>query len=71
MAIKVNGQTVIYDDEVLRVGASSTEGRPTVPVVGMVRFNTTTDNFEGFNGNRWAGIGGEDEVTLTLALTAL
>jgi len=58
MAIKINGNTVIYDDEVLRISASTTENRPNTPVIGMLRYNTTENTFEGYNGFGWGPIGG-------------
>ena len=32
--------------------------RPSTPVAGMIRFNDTTDSFEGYNGNNWGTLGG-------------
>jgi hypothetical protein len=58
MSIKIKGNIVIYDDEVLRVSANTTANRPAVPVVGMVRYNTTTETFEGYDGTLWGSIGG-------------
>jgi hypothetical protein len=73
MAIKINGNTVIYDDEVLRVAANTTANRPVTPAIGMFRYNTTDSTFEGYNGTVWGPIGGagEDEVARTLATLAL
>ena len=58
MSIKINGNTVIYNDEVIRVSADTTENRPAGAVVGMLRYNTTTDSFEGYDGTEWGSIGG-------------
>jgi hypothetical protein len=74
MAIKINGNTVIYDDEVLRVSANTTENRPVTPAIGMFRYNTTDSTFEGYNGTVWGPIGGgsaTDETARTLATLAL
>jgi hypothetical protein len=75
MAIKIQGNTVIYDDEVLRVSANTEGNRPVSPEIGMFRFNTTANTFEGYDGTQWGPIGGaggaEDEVARTLATLAL
>jgi hypothetical protein len=58
MAIKISGDTVIFDDKVFRVGSGTTAQRPQNPEVGMVRFNTDLDSLEGYNGVEWGPIGG-------------
>jgi hypothetical protein len=67
MAIKIKNNTVIYDDEVLRVSANTTATRPGSPEIGMIRFNTDESSFEGYDGTQWKSIGA-DEVTKTIAL---
>ena len=58
MAIKIQGDTVIFDDKVFRVGSGTTAERPVAPEVGMVRFNTDLDSLEGYDGTDWGPIGG-------------
>jgi hypothetical protein len=41
----------------LTISKGTTGERPT-PVSGMLRFNTTTTEFEGYNGTAWASVGG-------------
>ena len=41
---------------VLPVGTTAQE--PGSPTTGMIRFNTTLSQFEGYNGTLWGGIGG-------------
>ena len=41
----------------LTISKGTTGERPT-PVSGMLRFNTTTVEFEGYNGTAWASVGG-------------
>jgi len=41
----------------LTISKGTTGQRPT-PVSGMLRFNTTTFEFEGYNGTAWASVGG-------------
>ena len=61
MAIKVQGNIVIFDDETFRVAAGTTGERPT-PQIGMLRFNTTENTFEGYDGTEWGPLGGGDAV---------
>lgn len=58
MTIRIKNNIVIYDDEVIRVGANTTENRPVSPARGMIRFNTTDNRFEGYDGTQWGAIGG-------------
>jgi hypothetical protein len=71
MAIKVKGNTVIYDDEVIRVGANTTENRPESPETGMIFFNTDESSFEGYDGTQWGKIAGNDELARTLSTLSL
>jgi hypothetical protein len=41
---------------VLPVGTTAQE--PGTPASGMLRFNSSTANFEGYNGSAWSGLGG-------------
>jgi hypothetical protein len=41
----------------LTISKGTTGQRPT-PASGMLRFNTTTTEFEGYNGTAWASVGG-------------
>jgi hypothetical protein len=78
MAIKIKNNTVIYDDEVLRVSANTEANRPGSPVIGMIRYNTTSNTFEGYSSTGWGAIGGgggeegtADNLARTLATLAL
>jgi hypothetical protein len=76
MAIKISGDTVIFDDKVFKVGSGTTSQRPVSPSIGMIWFNTELNSFEGYNGTEWGAIGGgggsgEDELARTLAVLAL
>jgi hypothetical protein len=72
MAIKIQGDTVIFDDKVFRVGQGTTAARPETPQTGMIWFNTDLQSFEGYDGVEWAPIGGgADEYARTLAYLAL
>ena len=47
------------------VAAGTTAQRPGSPSAGMLRFNNTTNEFEGYNGSSWGEIGGS--TTLPVA----
>ena len=72
MAIKIQGDTVIFDDKVFRVGSGTTAERPASPELGMIWFNTDLESFEGYDGVEWGAIGGAadggDEFARTIAL---
>jgi hypothetical protein len=42
----------------LAISKGTTAQRPAVPTSSMLRFNTTTAEFEGYNGTAWASVGG-------------
>lgn len=75
MAIKIQGDTVIFDNKVFKLGSGTTAQRPAAPALGMIWFNTEIASFEGYNGTEWGAIGGggggEDELARTLAILAL
>lgn len=73
MAIKIQGDTVIFDDKVFKLGSGTTAQRPASPAIGMIWFNTELNSFEGYDGTVWATVGGsgEDALARTLATIAL
>lgn len=58
MAIKIQGDTVIYDDKVFKLGTGTTAERPATPAVAMMWFNTDLGAFEGYDGTDWSQVGG-------------
>ena len=42
----------------MRIPVGDTLRRPTVPGTGQIRFNTTDDTFEGYDGSNWGSLGG-------------
>jgi hypothetical protein len=42
----------------LKVPSGTTAEQPVVPIDGMIRYNTTTGNFEGYIDGEWGAIGG-------------
>jgi hypothetical protein len=71
MAIRVQGDVVIFDDKVFRVGQGTTAQRPETPSTGMIWYNTDLASFEGYNGIEWILISGEDNYPKTLAYLSL
>ena len=71
MAIKIQGDTVIYDDKVFKLGSGTTAQRPASPQIAMIWFNTDLGSFEGYNGVEWGAIGGADDFTKTVAVLGL
>lgn len=41
----------------IAIPAGTSEQQPVTPVVGMIRYNTTIDDWEGWDGTEWRGIG--------------
>jgi hypothetical protein len=76
MAIKIQGDTVIFDNKVFKLGSGTSAQRPIAPALGMIWFNTEFNSFEGYNGSEWGSLGagggsGTDEFARTLATLAL
>lgn len=53
-----NGIVEINSNQALKVPVGTQAQRPTVPQAGMVRYNTTINQFEGYNGSTWSQLGG-------------
>jgi len=56
-ALTVTADSTFSSTGALTISKGTTLQRPT-PVSGMLRFNTTTTEFEGYNGTTWASVGG-------------
>jgi hypothetical protein len=51
--------------------SGTTAQEPGTPSAGMLRFNTTTTQFEGYNGSAWASVGGAAISNDTTTATAV
>jgi hypothetical protein len=73
MAIKIQGDTVIYDNKVFKLGSGTTAQRPSSPVIAMIWYNTELATFEGYDGTQWKAVGGgaADEYARTIAFLGL
>lgn len=56
-ALTASSDSTFSSTGALTISKGTTAQRPT-PVSGMLRFNTTTSEFEGYNGTSWASVGG-------------
>jgi hypothetical protein len=73
MAIKVSGDTVIFDDKVFRPAQLTTSQRDAIasPLIGMFIYNTDVNSLEGYDGTGWVQVGGADEFARTIAFLGL
>jgi len=55
----VSGNGGFLGTGAISVSAGTTGNRPTVPLQGMIRFNTTLGEWEGFDGSTWRFLGAE------------
>jgi hypothetical protein len=56
--ISATGDVTFSGTGATKLQASTTANRPGTPAQGMLRYNTTLAQFEGYNGTDWGGIGG-------------
>jgi hypothetical protein len=60
-----NNKVEIIDGTVAIIPDGTTGERPGSPSAGMLRFNTTENQFEGYDGTEWGAIGGGGGVAYT------
>ena len=56
--LAASGNVTFSGTGATKLQASTTANRPGTPAQGMLRYNTTLAQFEGYNGTDWGGIGG-------------
>ena len=54
----INGQVVMESTDALLVPKGTTAERPTSPATGHLRYNTSTDEFEGYQNNHYLHLNG-------------
>jgi hypothetical protein len=69
-ALTASSDSTFSSTGALTISKGTTAQRPTA-VSGMLRFNTTTSEFEGYNGTTWASVGGAALSNDTSTATAL
>jgi len=56
------GIVKINSNQSLQLPAGTDAERPAVPASGMIRFNSTANRYEGYNGSYWLQLGGISDV---------
>ena len=56
LRIKSDGNIVHTSTNAFQIAKGTTAQRPSSPVVGMLRFNTTTDTLENYNSSGWQAV---------------
>ena len=74
--LNVNGYRIIGDrgsntglikletSSAIKIASGTESQRPTSPEVGMIRFNTEEEEYEGWNGEEWDALGGLDPALI-------
>lgn len=57
-ALTASSDSIFSSTGALTISKGNTSQRPGTPTSGMLRFNTQTSEFEGYNGTSWASVGG-------------
>lgn len=55
-------ETIIGTTSAVRVPVGNSTERPSVPATGQIRYNTTTNQYEGYSNSAWQGLGGVIDV---------
>lgn len=84
MALKVQGVVVIDDSKngslesleltgtsALKIPVGTTAQRPGTPVLGQIRYNSTTGGVESYSGTSWINITSAADEALVLGIMAL
>ena len=72
LVIQPNGTGIVSIDSTqsLKIPVGATGDRPLTPAAGMIRFNTTLNRYEGYNGTNWIRIDGVEDADGNTYLTA-
>jgi hypothetical protein len=54
--ITEDGTTITLRNFALTLPSGNTLQRPSTPIAGMIRYNTTLSKIEGYDGNSWVNI---------------
>ena len=66
IAVGIGGDVVINSTNNLLLPKGTTAERPITPVVGMIRFNTTTTEVEVYQGSAWRNLRFKEASAITL-----
>ena len=69
---KVNPNIAFYinSTDSMKIPVGTTVERPGAPETGMLRYNNTTKQFEGYSNSAWQGLGGVVDIPQTTKITA-
>ena len=56
--LSASGTVTFSGTGAVKLTSGTTAQQPGTPTAGMIRFNTTTNSFEGYNGSVWGSLGG-------------
>lgn len=62
--LSASGTVTFSGTGAVQLTSGTTAQQPVSPTAGMIRYNTTTNSFEGYNGTSWGLIGGTNSTTL-------
>jgi hypothetical protein len=54
----VSGTFTVSATDAIKIASGTTAQRPGSPAAGQLRYNTTLNKFEGYNGTAWSSVGG-------------
>jgi len=54
----VSGTFTVSATDAIKIASGTTAQRPGTPAAGQLRYNTTLNKFEGYNGTAWSSVGG-------------
>jgi hypothetical protein len=57
-----NAETIINTTSAIRVPVGNSTERPSTNATGQIRYNTTTNQYEGYSSGAWQGLGGVIDV---------
>ena len=60
----VSGAILMTGTGAIDVASGTTAQRPSSPSAGMFRFNSTSSEFEGYDGSDWGEIGGDGVILI-------
>jgi hypothetical protein len=56
--VSVAGALTVSATDAIKIASGTTAQRPGSPAAGQLRYNTTLNKFEGYNGTVWSSVGG-------------
>ena len=62
IAPNADGETIINTTSAIRVPVGNSTQRPATAATGQIRYNTTTNQYEGYSNTAWQGLGGVIDV---------